>query len=286
MPKLLAAFALLLCLASPAAGQGPFSGPGEPIVFGRGYDFPSKAMGESRRINVLLPPGYDEEKQKATRYPVLYLLDGGADWQDFLHIAAMVHQGSLWGINQPMIVVGIASKDRRAEFTDPSSDPGEQKDFPTHGKSETFRRFLVGELRGAIDSAYRTDGTDALIGESLAGYFVVDTALRHGGDFDRYIAISPSLWWNREALSKRAQALLAARGQAPRTIWLSMADEGREMQGAMDRVVAALRAQPGDAVKWTYTPYPLEKHNTIYHPAATAAIRALFPPPPEAAATP
>jgi hypothetical protein len=51
----------------------------------------------------------------------------------------------------------------------------------------------------------------------------------------------------------------------------------------MDRIVAALKTVAPATVKWSYTPFHQEKHSTIYHPAATRAIRALFPPPPEAA---
>ncbi len=41
----------------------------------------SKGLGETRRINVYTPPGYADG---TTRYPVLYLLDGGDD-EDFPH---------------------------------------------------------------------------------------------------------------------------------------------------------------------------------------------------------
>ena len=279
MRTIFAALALASTLPAPASAQTPFASPGEPITLGTSYQLPSNLLGEPRRINVLLPEGYRDPEAAQRRYPVLYLLDGGTGWQDFAHIAAMVFQGGLWGGNAPMIVVGIESKDRRAELTQPSSDPGEQKDFPTHGKAETFRRFLVDELKPAIDAAYRTDGTDGLIGESLAALFVVDTALRHGGDFDRYIAISPSLWWDGGSLSREAPALLARTPQPQRTLWLSMADEGGTMQAGLDRVVAALKAHPSPALTWSYTPYPQEKHGTIYHPAATRAVREVFPAP-------
>jgi hypothetical protein len=53
------------------------------------------------------------------------------------------------------------------------------------------------------------------------------------------------------------------------------------MQSGVDLVVAALKANPNPAVTWTYAPYPAEKHSTIYHPAATRAIREVFPAPPE-----
>lgn len=263
-----------------AAAPGPFDVPGEPVVVGRGYDFPSRALGDTRRINVLLPPGYDEPAARSQRFAVLYLLDGGAGWQDFVHIAGLALQGSTWGANAPLIVVGIESRDRKREFLTPSTDEKERADFPTHGEADRFRRFLVEELKPAIESAYRTNGTDGLIGESLAGYFVVDTALRAPASFDRYVAVSPSLWWDRESLSRRAPELLA-KDRTPRTLWLSIADEGGGMQTAVDRIVAALRAAgPASGVAWTYAPFPTESHATIYHPAATRAIREVFPPPP------
>ena len=277
------AAAILALISTSTVAQNILSGEGTPVVFGTSYDVPAKSNGATRQINVLLPAGYDDPDKATVRYPVLYLLDGGTGWQDFVHIASMTYQGGLWGGNAPMIVVGIESKDRRAEFTSPSSDPQELKEFPTSGQAELFRRFLTQELKPAIEAAYRTNGTDGLIGESLAGLFVVDTALHHGGNFDRYIAVSPSLWWSNGALAGEAESLLDEQPQTSRTLWLSMADEGGTMQTGMDRLVAALRATARSKVTWTYVPFPQEKHSTIYHPAATQAIRAVFPPPLEPA---
>ncbi len=270
----------LAVIAVPVAAQNPFASPGEPVVFGQGYTLSSETLGQARQINVLLPSGYDDPANAAVRYPVLYLLDGGTGWQDFMHIASMTYQGGLWGGNAPMIVVGVESKDRRAELTSPSSDSTELKDFPTSGRAEPFRRFLTQELKPAVEAAYRTNGTDGLIGESLAGLFVVETALRHGGDFDRYIAVSPSLWWSNGQLAAEAEALLQEQPPTARTLWLSMADEGGTMQAGMDKLVAALAVTSLPEVTWTYVPFPSEKHSTIYHPAATQAIRTVFPPPP------
>ena len=268
----------LAVIAVPAAAQNPLVGAGEPVVFGQGYDVPSEALGQTRRINVLLPSGYDDPADAAVRYPVLYLLDGGTGWQDFVHIASMIYQGGLWGGNAPMIVVGVESKDRRTELTSPTSDPTELKEFPTSGRSETFRRFLTQELKPVVEAAYRTNGTDGLIGESLAGLFVVETALRHGGDFDRYIAVSPSLWWSNGQLATEAGALLKEQPRTARTLWLSMADEGGTTEAGMEKLIAALKATALPEVTWTYVPFPGEKHSTIYHPASTQAIRAVFPP--------
>src|SRR5689334_21541810 len=91
MTSILFALTLLFGAATQAA-QSPFAGPGTPVVIGLGYDLPTKLYPKPRRINVQLPPGYDDPENKDRRYPVLYLLDGGAGWQDFAHIAGIVQQ--------------------------------------------------------------------------------------------------------------------------------------------------------------------------------------------------
>lgn len=277
---LLASMALGSSAAIMASPPDPFVAPGTPIELGRTYEFESVVLGDNRRINILLPDGYDDPKNSDARYAVLYLLDGGAGWQDFAHIASMVHQGGLWGANAPMIVVGIESKDRRAEFTRPTSNPSEMRDFPTNGKAEAFHRFLVQELKPAVTRRFRTSGEDGLIGESLAGLFVIDEALRHGSAFRHYIAVSPSLWWDDQRLARDAASLLSSTPQAERSLWLSIADEGGTMQDGVDRIIAALRKHAFKNVHWTFHPYPSEKHSTIYHLAATRAVRETFPAPP------
>ncbi len=254
----------------------------EPLRFGLAYQIQSTALGQRRKVNVSLPDGYDDPTQSQVRYPVLYLLDGGAGWQDFFHIASMVRQGGLWGANAPVIVVGIESVDRRAEFTRPSSDPAEVRDFPTHGKADRFRTFLVDDLKPAINARFRTSGDDGLIGESLAALFVLETCLRNGEDFDRYIAISPSLWWDGGRLAAEAPVLLGKAQASPRRLWLSIADEGGTMQANLDRVVQALKQFDEHRIDWTYAPFPGERHATIYHPAATRAVREIYPAAPAA----
>ena len=265
-------------VAEPGSAQS-FETPAEAVVIGQGYDFASAILGDERRINVSLPVGYDSEEAAAERYPVLFVLDGGDGWQDFGHISTMVQQGGTWGANAPMIVVGIRSEDRRAEFTTPTSDPKELEDFPTSGKAADFRRFLVEELQPAIDAAYRTNGTKGVIGESLAGLFITDLFLNHPTSFTHYIAVDPSLWWNRGQLSHRAGELLSASKTPNQHFWMSMADEGGEMQAGADRVVEALRREGPDHVEWRYRAFPDESHATIYHPAATEAVRYMFPAP-------
>jgi hypothetical protein len=260
-------FALLIALMPMLARA---QGEGRPIVIGRSYAMHSAILGDTRRINVYLPPHYGDP---ARRFPVLVLLDGG-EAEDFHHITGLAQVAAFNGAVEEMIVVGIEGVDRRHDLTSPSSDPEDRKLAPTQGGAEAYRRFLVDELKPWIASRYRVSGRTGLLGESLAGLFTLETYLRAPQSFDDYIAISPSLWWDKEALSREAAGDLAKGGFAGTHLWLSIGGEGATMQEAMDRIVAELKAD--NIGGWTYDPRPSERHDTIYDPAALAAMRVLF----------
>ena len=263
---------VLVFATAGSAADKPAEG-GRPIVIGRSYQVPSKLLGGKRRINVYLPPGYADPKR---RFAVLYLLDGG-EAEDFHHITGLAQVIAFSGKTQELIVVGIEGVDRKHDLTSPSEDPGDRKTLPTSGGAELYRRFLVEELQPWVTARYRTTGHTALIGESLAGLFVTETFLRAPGSFDDYIAISPSLWWDRESLSRQAPERLRAGGFRGRRLYLSLADEGGEMRSAVDRLVQALKAEGIEGLDWRFDPRPDERHDSVYHPVALSALRAFFP---------
>lgn len=272
MPEaLVRLLALFLAATAPAA---PPPDAGTPIVIGRSHTITSAQLGE-RRLNVYLPPHYSDASR---RFPVLFLLDGGAE-EDFHHITGLAAISAAYGTTEEMIVVGIAGVDRRHDLTSPSSNPEDRKAAPTSGGAAAYRRFLVDEVKPWVAARYRTNGRSALIGESLAGLFVVETALREPAAFDDYIAISPSLWWDKGALAREAEADLRKAPPGKRRLWLAVGNETAlypEMRDGMEGLVAALKAAAPPGLAWTYTPFPAETHATIYHPAAMAAIRALY----------
>lgn len=268
MRILLPAIALALLPVAAWAGPQP-----TPIVIGQSYPLRSEA-GITHRINIYTPPGY---ATGTARYPVLYLLDGGLD-QDFHHISGLAQLGGTpWGPLQPLIVVGIESVDRRNELTPPTGDPALRTQYPTVGGSAAFRRFLLAQVKPFVEANYRTSADTALMGESLAGLFTVETLLASPDSFRRYIAISPSLWWDKQALANGAAARLATlRPQAPHSLWLSLGSEGPEMQAGMDSLTAALKANAPPTLEWRHEPRPAESHSSIYHGTAYEALKAFY----------
>ncbi len=243
-----------------------------PIVIGRSYALPSAVMGATREINVWLPPGYADSGKT---YPVLYVLDGGQD-QDFHHISGLAQLGTVVGTTRDVIVVGIASIDRRNELALPTQDPELIARYPTQGHSDRFRRFLAEEVQPFVETRFRTSGETALMGESLAGLFVVETFLKEPQMFDAYVAVSPSLWWDGGELARQSGARLRDQSNDPRTLILTLGDEGPEMQAPMDVLTANLRDHALPGLSWSFTPRPTETHATIYHGAAVDAFRKLY----------
>ena len=278
MRNLLGALAagLLVGVASMVDAQDGRAAVETPIVIGTSYALASSIYESEREINVWLPPGYDES---ATAYPVLYLLDGGVTFQDFHHISGIAQLGTVNGTTRDVIVVGIASADRRNELALPTEDPELIARYPTQGQSDRFRRFIAEEVQPFIEGRFRTNGETALMGESLGGLFVVETFLKEPQMFDAYVAVSPSLWWDGGRLARQAGAHLRDHSNDPRTVILTLGDEGPEMQAPMDVLLASLRDHAMPGVTWDFTPRPTESHATIYHGAALEAFRRLYPAP-------
>ena len=181
-----------------------------PLAIGETFTIQSKTLGETRRINVYLPPQYTDSP--SVRLPVLYMPDGGAA-EDFFHVAGLVQVSTGNGTMRPFILVGIENTQRRRDLTGPTENPEDRKIAPRVSGSAAFRSFIRTELMPVIRSRYRTTQETAIIGESLAGLFIVETFFLEPDLFDTYIAFDPSLWWNNEELLKRAAERLPAAGK-------------------------------------------------------------------------
>ena len=264
--NLIAKLALVAALASSSASAQ------QPIAIGTSHPIASAALKEQRTINVVLPASYAKEPNK--RYPVVYLIDGGVD-QDLLHVAGVAQLGGIWGRSGETIVVGVETKDRRKELVGPTRDPELLKKYPTAGDSASFRKYLRDEVKPFVEANYRTSGRDVVIGESLAGLFIVETYLIEPQLFDGYAAIDPSLWWDKQSLSQVAASKIGD-AQKGRTLYLAMAKEQAEEPAAMGRIVTKLEAgAPGN---WCLAERPDLTHATIYQQLTPQALQYLLPP--------
>ncbi|WP_026351532.1 alpha/beta hydrolase [Hymenobacter aerophilus] len=267
------ALALLgLGCARPATAQQ--ATPAAPLVIGQTFTLPSRVLGETRRINVYRPAGAPDSAGAAL--PVLYMPDGGMA-EDFLHVAGLVQVLVGNGTMRPFLLVGIENTERRRDLTGPTTDPQDRKIAPRVSGSAAFRQFLRQELMPEVQKRYRVTPEKAIIGESLAGLFVVETFLTEPDLFDTYLAFDPSLWWNKEHLLQMAPAVARQYQGPPKTLYMaasSQPDIARETR----ELGVILQKAANPRLSTTALSLPNETHATIYHPAALRGLRTVLAP--------
>ncbi len=261
--------------------------------------------GRTYRIFISVP----ETPAPAGGYPILYLLDGHATFA----LATLVarersERGPVLGIEDG-ILVGIvhvktpADRNPRADdFTPPAADlnaTGDTTGDP-QGGAERFFRFLEDELKPSVAADFSVNPKrQALFGHSYGGLFTLYTLFTHPDAFQRYIAASPSIWWNQcHILRARDQFLAHARpvesGAAggPRLL-VTVGDQEqtplphhlqagrgdllrtrRMVDNAKDLATTLSRAE----VSCEFLCFPAENHGTARVPALNQAVRWAFAP--------
>ncbi|RYZ41468.1 MAG: alpha/beta hydrolase [Myxococcaceae bacterium] len=250
--------------------------PPEPMPTHASFTLASAALQETRRLNVYTPPGYDPAA--ATRYPVLYMPDGG-EQEDFPHVASTLDTAIRAGEVRPFILVGIENTERRRDMTGPTQVDEDRKIAPRVGGSAAFLTFIRDELMPEVRRRYRTTEETAIIGESLAGLFIVETFFLQPELFTTSIALSPSLWWNDDELVRKAEERLKARPDLRATLYVASAnEEGIAPQSA--RLAEILRANAPAGLTWRYEPRPDLRHDNIYRSLSPQVLRQYLAPVP------
>jgi len=121
-----------------------------------------------------------------------------------------------------MLVVAIPNMGRTHNLTPTHVTSGPYSE--NSGGAADFLRFLREELIPQIDSHYRTTAERTLVGHSLAGLFALTVFLDQPETFDRYIAIEPSLWWDRQLLVHRLSEQVAWTFERPVTVFIAQAN--------------------------------------------------------------
>ena len=245
-----------------------------PLVIGESFVIDSQALKEKRHINVYMARAWDTPPDAPL--PVLYMPDGGVA-EDFLHVAGLLQVSVANGTMRPFMLVGMQNTQRRRDLTGPTDSSEDRKIAPVVGGASAYRAFIRDELMPEVKRRYRTTGETAIVGESLAGLFVVETYLLEPQLFDHYLAFDPSLWWNHGALPRQAAALLAKGKPGKHTLYLASSSEAG-IAVEVQRLSEVLEKQAPPGVQWHQEKMPEESHGTIYHPAALKAFRAVFKP--------
>ncbi|SFG94563.1 hypothetical protein SAMN04488020_10581 [Palleronia marisminoris] len=214
--------ALLLWMMLPfAAAAQPAPEPLGPTILDTGsglfetqsFTLEGPADGAAYRIGVLTP----HRAPPAEGFPVLYLLDGQAALEVLTpELLAMLGPESL-----PVIVsVGydterrFASEERTRDYTPPDAAGAPVVDprGRSGGGGPAFLDLLVSRIMPQAEALAPIDANDrTLWGHSYAGLFVLQAAGTPDAPFARFVAASPSLWWDDARYFDRLVARMEGR---------------------------------------------------------------------------
>ncbi|NER12619.1 tetratricopeptide repeat protein [Leptobacterium flavescens] len=179
------------------------------IVIGKKLTIKSEVLNSDREIRIYLPESYNYNNY--TKYPVLYLLDGRKFFHPFTGAVAQLSSDASPQIPE-MIVVGITSQDRVRDSSPTNSLIGytgkEERGLEVSGGADNFLRFIREELIPYIDSNYKTNSYRMLAGYSFTGLPVLHSLFTHPENFNSYLVIDFSAWWDNEVSLKNASAFL------------------------------------------------------------------------------
>jgi len=244
---------------------------GEPIIIGERMSMHSDVLGEDRPYWVYTPDGYSGSQEV---HPVVYLLDGN---EHFHHTTGVAQFLAAQRRMPSVIVVAIPSTDRERDLSPPPLTETTNETTAIGGGADDFLRFLRDELAPAIDDAYRTAPYRIMIGHSLGGLFAVYAALTQPDLFDAYIAISPSLWWDDEAVIRQAETFFDGASGEPRGfLYMTMGNEGGRMLAGVWGLARVLETHAPPTFRWGFDVLEQEDHGSVPLRSTYAGFEKLY----------
>ena len=155
-----------------------------------------------------------EEEPPEEGFPIIYVLDGQSYFELAKSVVKLQSQNTVKTKIESSIVVGVChhkkdTKQRRfLDFTAPAEQyifpkrmEEKKMNFGKNGGASLFHQYMEYELKPYIEKQFPVNKKkQTLYGHSLAGYYTIWCYLTHCADFQYYLAISPSVWWNGKEL--------------------------------------------------------------------------------------
>jgi len=253
----------------------------KPFVLGTIDTVESSILEEKRILNIYLPDGYHPDS--AYTYPVIYLLDGSAD-EDYIHVAGLIQFYNFSWINKvpKCILVGIANVNRKRDFSFKTQNLtflqewGYDTTANQYGGSATFISFIEKELQPYINTKYKTNNNNTIIGQSLGGLLATEIFLNKPELFTNYIILSPSLWWNKESLLKQAPTLMQKNiVNDNKRVYVGVGNEGKTMVNDAKKLFALIKKYKKN-IPASFGYFKNEDHGSMCHIALYDALSKIF----------
>ncbi|MNY33949.1 Ferri-bacillibactin esterase BesA [compost metagenome] len=135
-----------------------------------------------------------------------------------------------------------------------------------------------------IESKYRGNTDKTIIGQSLGGLLATEILLKKPALFNKYVIISPSLWWDNGSLLEQNSPILTENYKQRTDIYIAVGKEGltptetaRVMEVDANLLADKLKGTKSRQVNVFFDYLPLKNHATIMHQAVMNAFGFLYP---------
>jgi len=202
------------------------------------YHVDAPAIGDTLEISVIEPfPG---AASVGKQFPAIYVLDPSATLDIVVGTKRLFDIFSGGSLPLAYIVgIGYADPDvtgrRFRDFT-PSVAPlpdGISLASPFGlGGASRYLAFIRNEIVPHLESILPLAPHErALLGYSLSGLFAAHVLFRHPDAFDRYLVISPSLWWDNASIFKDEEAWAGSNADLPAKVLFVVGDAEEQPGG-------------------------------------------------------
>lgn len=253
--------------------------------------FQSNIVKAEYQLYISLPRNYEKETES---YPVVFVLD--ADYC-FPIVHQVVRFLSDHDEIKPVIVVGVAYPGVAQEKFGPLHKLNRTRDYtPSHlakggygdefqkqsGGADQFLLLLERELIPNIESKFRVKHDRTIVGYSFGGLFASYALLKKPSLFQRYIVVSPSLWYDRRMLFRIEPKLAASRKDLRATAFFSVGslEQGtfgrEEMVKDLTNFAKTLRSRKYPNFHIRCLIASGEDHHSVFPGAAMSGIRYVF----------
>ena len=277
---------VLLACGPPDTGQQrepaeteakPSSYPQVAIEDSERRELASDIVDDVFKVHVYFPRGYAEMSDSL---PVVYLLD--AEYS-FGAVAYAIRRMVKDSLIPPVLLVGVAYevpydeyyRRRERDFTPTAAHLDE---FPNAGQAGSFARFLRQELVPFINRTYRVDPDDrTIVGLSFSGLFSTYLLLTETGLFDRYVIVSPSLWWDNGIVFRYESDYGSRNTVLPARVYLAAGEQdGHNILRDLGRMQEVLAARSYQGLQYQVQLFPDETHRTVFPLAVSHGLRFVF----------
>jgi predicted alpha/beta superfamily hydrolase len=229
------------------------------------------------KVQVYFPRGYAEMTDSL---PVVYLLDAEYSFGAVAYAIRRLVKDSLI---PPVLLVGVAYevpydeyyRRRERDFTPTAAHLDE---FPSAGHAGSFAQFLRHELVPFVNTTYRVDPDDrTIVGLSFSGLFSTHLLFTQPELFNRYVIVSPSLWWDGNIVFRDESDYWSRTKALPARIYLAAGEQdGRNILRGLRRVREVLAARSYEGLQYQVRLFPEETHRTVFPLAVSRGLRFVF----------